>query len=166
MKYIIILLLPVLIHAKPVSWTLKSGTAKYQVSYLTKTVHAESKEVKGKVVCDTECEFLVAIPLKSFDSGDSNRDLNMQSTVDASTFPVVTAKGKFKKELWAQKEFTINTVVNFHGVDSNYTIKVSDNGKHAFFKVNLDSHKIERPSLFAIKIENEIPLEFDFEWVE
>lgn len=167
MKYIILFLLPLLAQAQTATThTLTSGTAKYEVSYLTKTVHAESKNVKGKVVCEAECEFLLAIPLKSFDSGDSNRDLNMQSTVEAGTFPVVTAKGKFKKELWGQKEFNLEATVNFHGVDSNYTVKVTETGKRASFKVNLEKHKIERPSLFAVKIDSEVPLDFKLTWSE
>ncbi len=164
MKYFFLILLPFLAHAEPVAHTLKSGSAKYEVSYLTKTVRAESKAVKGKVVCESECEFLLAIPLKTFDSGDSNRDLNMQSTVEAGTYPVVTAKGKFHKELWGQKEFTMDAIVNFHGVDANYQVKVSDSGKNATFNLNLEKHKIERPSLFAVKIDNEVPLAFTFDW--
>lgn len=164
MKYFLLFCLPLIAQAEPVSRALKNGTAKYEVSYLTKTVHAESKEVKGKVVCHSECEFLLAIPLKSFDSGDSNRDLNMQSTVEAGTFPVVTAKGKFKKELWGQKEFSLEAAVSLHGVEAPYTVKVSDGGKKASFSVNLEKHKIERPSLFTVKIQNEVPLEFTLNW--
>ena len=33
---------------------------------------------KGKGVCkDGQCDFLLAVPVKSFDSGDTNRDLHM-----------------------------------------------------------------------------------------
>lgn len=166
MKYFLLFFLSLALHAEPVSHTLKSGSATYEVNYLTKTVHAESKAVKGKVVCEAECEFLLAIPLKSFDSGDSNRDLNMQGTVEAGKFPVVTAKGKFKKELWGQIEFTVDAIVNFHGVDATYPVKISENGKKASFNVNLENHKIERPSLFAVKIDELVPVEFKLEWAE
>lgn len=164
MKYLILFFIPLFAQAEAVSHTLKSGTAKYEVNYLTKTVTAESKSVKGKVVCDTQCEFLMAIPLKTFDSGDSNRDLNMQATVEAGTYPVVTAKGTFKKELWGQKEFSIDAIVSFHGVEAPYTVKISDDGKKAAFKVNLEKHKIERPSLFTVKIDNEVPVTFTLDW--
>lgn len=166
MKYLILFLLPVLAHAQQVTRSLKSGSAKYVVSYLTKTVNAESKDVKGKMICGSECEFLLAIPVKTFESGDSNRDLNMQSTVDAGTFPVVTAKGKFNKELLDKKDFSINAIVNFHGVDVSYPVSVTDFGKKALLKLNLEKHKIERPSLFTVKIDNEVPVEFNFEWSE
>lgn len=166
MKYLIILFISGLVFAQPETRTLKSGTAQYKVSYLTKTVLAESKEVKGKMVCNADCEFLFAIPLKSFDSGDSNRDLNMLSIVEAGTFPVVTAKGSFKKEQWEKKEFSINALVSFHGVEVNYPVTVSAYGKKASLRLNLEKHKIERPSLFAVKIDNEVPVEFKFGWSE
>lgn len=166
MKLLFIILLPTLAYAQPVTHTLKSGSAKYEVSYLTKTVDAESKDVKGKIVCDTECEFLFAIPLKTFDSGDSNRDLNMQNTVDAATYPVVSAKGKFDKSLWGQKDFSITALVNFHGIDVSYPVRLSENGRKASLTLNLEKHKIERPTLFTVKIDNEVPIEFKFEWAE
>lgn len=166
MKFLLLFFLPTIAFAAPLSRTLKSGTAHYKVSYLTKTVEADSQEVKGKMVCETECEFLLAIPVKSFDSGDSNRDLNMMNTVEAGTFPVVTAKGKFKKELWGPKDFIIDAIVNFHGVEASYPVKVSDQGKKASFKVDLDRHKIERPSLFTVKIDKDVPLDFKLEWSE
>ncbi len=166
MKYIILFLLPLLAFSKETTYTLKKGSAKYEVSYLTKTVHAESKEVKGKVVCKEDCEFLLAIPLKSFDSGDSNRDLNMQTTVEAGTHPVTTAKGKFAKDLWGNKDFTIEATVNFHGVDAKYPVKVTNNGKQASFKLDLEKHKIDRPSLFTVKIDQEVKMDFNLEWVE
>lgn len=152
--------------AAPVTRALKSGSAHYKVNYLTKSVEADSKEVKGKMVCESECEFLLAIPVKSFDSGDSNRDLNMMNTVEAGTYPVVTAKGKFKKDLWAQKQFTVDATVNFHGVDAVYPVKVLDHGKRAAFILDLDKHKIERPSLFTVKIDKEVSLDFKLEWSE
>jgi hypothetical protein len=166
MKYLLLFWFPLFAFAAPVTRTLKSGSAHYKVSYLTKTVEADSKEVKGKMICESECEFLLAIPVKSFDSGDSNRDLNMMNTVEAATYPVVTAKGKFKKELWGQKEFTIEALVNFHGVEATYPVTVLDQGKKASFKVDLDRHKIERPSLFTVKIDKEVPLDFNLDWSE
>lgn len=156
--------LPTFSLAGQIIHNLKSGSAQYKVSYLTKNVVAKSGQVKGKVVCEKECEFLLAIPVKSFDSGDSNRDLNMQSTVKVGTYPVVTAKGKFKTEMWGMKDFDINTTVNFHGVDRNYPVKISENGKKASITIDLDNHQIERPSLFTVKIDKEVPIDFELEW--
>jgi hypothetical protein len=36
--------------------------------------------------------------------------------------------------------------------------------KQADVIIKLDDHKIERPSLFTSKIENEVPVHFDFVW--
>ena len=52
-----------------------------------------SHAARGKGVChDGQCDFLIAVPVKSFDSGDSNRDLHMLQTTRGAEFPVVTVR--------------------------------------------------------------------------
>lgn len=146
---------------------LSLGQATYHVKYTFKKVEATSKEVKGKINCSQEeCEFLLAVPIKSFESSDSNRDLNMQETTQADKYPIATAKGKFPREVLTQANATIQAIVEFHGVSQSYPVKLTDKAQKAKLVLNLDNHKIIRPSLFGIKIQNEIPVDFDLKWVE
>jgi hypothetical protein len=50
-----------------------------------------SHAARGKGICHQgQCEFLIAVPVKSFDSGDSNRDLRMIQVTRGAEFAMVT----------------------------------------------------------------------------
>lgn len=150
------------------TYELARGSGTYTVKAFGKTVQGESKELKGKMECgDKECEFLVAAPVKTFASSDSNRDSNMEQTTEASKIPVTTAKGKFPKTDLSQGKWTLPCEVDFHGVKRNYNVtitKKSEEGFSADFILLLEEHKIERPSLFTVKVQNEVPMHFDLQW--
>ena len=46
---------------------------------------------RGFVATDS-VHFLIAVPVKSFDSGDSNRDLHMVQVTKGAEFPMVTVR--------------------------------------------------------------------------
>jgi hypothetical protein len=57
---------------------LDQSTLTYHMSHPLHEVDEVSRPVKGKGVCHAgQCDFLLAALVKSFDSGDSNRDLHM-----------------------------------------------------------------------------------------
>lgn len=146
---------------------LASGTASYQVKYALKKVEGKSSQVKGKIMCPTEtCEFLLAIPLKSFDSGDSNRDLNMRSALEADKYPLAQARGSFPIHLLKQDKASLEAKVELHGVTQVYPVTLQQQGSKARFTLKLEAHKVERPSLLGIKIGNEVPVEFDLKWAK
>lgn len=168
MKYLFFIILAGSVLAD--TWDLQQGIGTYQVKHLVKRVESESKDIKGKIDCPkNECEFLLAVPVKSFTSSDSNRDSNMRDTVESLKYPVASAKGKFPKSDLDKTSWTIPAEVEFHGVKKPYEIKVSkgDNGKFkASFTLKLDQHKVERPSLFGVKIDDEVPMDFNLTWVK
>ena len=150
------------------SYVLKNADAQYTVKHIFKTVKGESKELKGKMVCENSlCEFLVAVPSKSFVSSDSNRDLNMRTILETSKYPVVTVKGKIPEADLKKYQFTFDALVNLHGVEKKYpvNIKMGPPSKGSLVLL-LESHKVERPSLLTAKIDNEVPIDFSFEWKE
>ncbi len=150
------------------NFQLEKSTAEYTVKHLVKTVKGTSAELKGKLVCEKEeCDFLIAAPVKSFISSDSNRDLNMQTIMESTQFPLVTAKGKFPEKNLLLKKWTLKALVSLHGIEKEYTAEIS--GLEKFkgeFVLKLEEHKIERPSLFTVKIENEVPMNFELNWKE
>ncbi len=147
---------------------LASAKAIYTVKHLMKTVKGRSEELKGKMVCDQkECEFLIAVPAKSFVSSDSNRDLNMQTILDVARFPLVTAKGKFPATELEKSDWTLKSLISIHGVEKEYLVKIKKSQMmEAHFNLKLEDHKIERPSLLTFKIENEVPMDFEIHWAE
>ncbi len=144
---------------------LTMGSATYHVQYTFKKVEATSTELKGKIMCPTEqCEFLFAVPVKSFQSSDSHRDLKMQMTTEADKFPQATAKGQFHIDELKKDKTIIQAQIEMHGITKTYPVILEEQGTKASFTLDLDAHKIERPSLFGIKIKNEVPMNFNLKW--
>src|ERR1700761_4301949 len=75
------------------SWMLDQSTLTYHMSHPIHEVDGVSHGAKGKGQCHAgQCDFLVAAPVRSFDSGDSNRDLHMLQVTRGAEFPVVLVK--------------------------------------------------------------------------
>lgn len=155
-----------LLHAK--DYSLAKAKAEYTVKHLFKTVKGESNDLKGKMVCEKQsCEFLVAIASKSFVSSDSNRDLNLQMLIEVTKYPFITVKGTVAENDLLKNDFVIKSLVNFHGVEKEYNLKINKKESYSgSFSIQLDNHQIERPSLLMAKIENDVPINFSFEWKE
>src|SRR5579863_8091519 len=85
--------LPRLASAADTQWVLDQATLTYHVSHPLHQTEGVSKAAKGKGVCHAgQCDFLVAAPVKSFDSGDSNRDLHMLQATRGAQFPLITVR--------------------------------------------------------------------------
>lgn len=148
-------------------YELAKGSGSYEVKVLVKKVTGESTALKGKMACPaTECEFLVAVPVKTFVSSDGNRDSNMIETIEAAKFPVATGKGKFQKENLAKSSWLLPLEVEFHGVKKMYEAKMQKlgDGIAADFTLKLEDHRVERPSLFGVAVENTVPMRFQLTW--
>lgn len=169
MKKIIAIFLLLSVNAlEAKDFSLAQSQAEYTVKHVFKTVKGESKELKGKMVCENQnCEFLVAIPTKSFLSSDSNRDLNLQTILEVTKYPLITVKGKVPETDLAKQQFDIKSLVSFHGIEKEYTLKIIKGAPYSGQVVLLlEDHKVERPSLLMAKIDNQVPVHFTFEWKE
>lgn len=142
--------------------------AEYTVTHLVKTVKGVSKEMKGKMVCvDGQCEFLVAIPAKSFVSSDSNRDSNMQTILEVVRYPLITVKGQFDEANLQKDKFDLNAKVLFHGIERDYKLRIErKNGFTGTLNLLLEDHQVERPSLLAVAIHNQVPVNFSLQWTD
>ena len=96
------ILIALLLVALPVfaqtdaQWVLQQSTLNYHISHPMHEVSGVSREAKGKGVCHAgQCDFLIAAPVKSFDSGDSNRDLHMVEATRGAQFPMVIVRTQF-----------------------------------------------------------------------
>lgn len=166
-------LLGLSVHAETLtgSYELKSSKIDYLVKYLIKKADGASVASRGKGECKgSECDFLVAAPIKSFESKDANRDLNMLKTTKADKVPMVVAKIKAPADITSGKMLA-DLEIEFAGVKKNYSkipFIVSGSGKtfkvQGQFDLNLDDHKIEKPSLLGVDIENLVPITISAEW--
>lgn len=148
---------------------LKSGEGTYTVSVLVKKVSSTSKDIKGKVSCpENDCEFLLAVPVKTFASSDSNRDENMKMTVESEKYPLATAKGHLSKDVFLGKgKRQMKAQVTFHNVTKEYPVTLNgDSPDHmtAEFVLKLTDHNVTRPSLFGVSVNDEVPMTFQLKW--
>src|ERR1700719_3396685 len=74
-------------------WVLERSTLTYHVSDLMHESEGLSHAARGQGVCHAcEGDFLILAPVKSFGSGDTNRDLHMLQVVRGGQFPVITVR--------------------------------------------------------------------------
>lgn len=153
-------------------YELKSSRIDYVVKYLIKKAEGTSTTAKGKGECkEKSCDFLVAAPVKSFESKDSNRDLNMLKTTKADKYSMVIARIKAPSDLSA--DFKTDVELEFAGEKHMYkgvVFKTNGNaqGFHAEGKINvsLNNHKIERPSLLGVEVEDNLPVSISADWIQ
>jgi hypothetical protein len=135
-------------------------------------VDGVSHAAKGKGVCkDGECDFLIAAPVNSFDSGDSNRDLHMVQVTRGAQFPLVQVRTHIAEQtshsatIYADLEvlFAGQTVkyshVPFQETTSGNEIRITGT-----VPATCSDFKIDPPSFLTIPIKNEIPVKVDMTW--
>lgn len=151
-------------------WNLTQGKLTYHVSFPLKNVEGISESVKGKGKCDDKnCEFLVASPLKSFESGDGNRDNHMLEVTKAGPNPVVTARIRIPK-VSSTGSMDVPAEINFGGETHTYQVLLKENTKGnettvtGRIPLKLSDFKLERPSLLGVKINDEVPVDFELHW--
>src|ERR1700692_2358341 len=88
-------------------WVLQQSTLTYHVPHPLHQTEGVSHAAKGKGICRAgQCDFLIAVAVKSFDSGDSNRDLHMVQVTRGAEFPIVTVRTRLPES--AASSATIN----------------------------------------------------------
>jgi hypothetical protein len=159
--------------ARADNWVLRSSTLTYHVTHRLHKVEGTSHAARGKGLCDAGgCQFLVAAPVNSFDSGDTNRDLHMIETTRGATFPMVKVTVKMPAAPTGET-FAADLGVEFSGQSHVYTavpftVAARANGGLTFKGVvplNVDDFKIPKPSLLGMAIKPEVPIDLEMTWV-
>lgn len=153
-------------------WVLQQATLTYHVSHPLHQVDGVSREARGKGVCNAgQCEFLVAVPVKSFQSGDSNRDLHMIQVVRGGEFPMITVRFTLPENAESQPAIAADLEIQFAGQTAHYkqvpfqhTTVGNDAHITGTIPSTMSDFKIEPPSLLAIPCKNEIPVRVDMTW--
>jgi hypothetical protein len=151
---------------------LAQSTLTYHMSHPMHEVDGTSHAAKGKGICHAgTCDFLIAAPVKSFESGDTNRDLHMIESTRGAQFPMVQVRARFP-----QSETTAGTVyadleVQFAGQTAHYThvaferVQQGNNVRiTGSVPATCSDFKIVRPSFLTVPIKNEIPVRIDMTW--
>src|ERR1700675_152542 len=153
-------------------WVLQQSTLTYHVSHPLHQTEGVSHAAKGKGVCHAgQCDFLIAVPVKSFDSGDSNRDLHMLQAVRGGQFPLITVRTHLPEDAKALATIPADLEVQFAGQTVQYkqiafqhVTKGSDILITGTIPLTLTDFKIDPPSLLALPVKNEIPVRVEMKW--
>src|ERR1700719_3587403 len=167
----LLLALPNLLAADH-QWVLKQSTLTYHVSHPLHQSEGVSHAARGKGIChDGQCDFLIAVPVKTFDSGDSNRDLHMIQVTRGAEFPMVTVRTRLPESASASSTIHADLEVQFAGQTAKYKqvpFEQVTQGNEARISgtipATLSDFKIDPPSLLAIPVKNEIPVRVDMTW--
>ena len=154
------------------TWVLKSSTLTYHVSHPLHQIDGVSRAARGKGVChEGQCEFLIAVPVKSFDSGDSNRDLHTIQVTRGAEFPMVTVRTRLPESESASATIKADLEVQFAGQTAHFQqvlldVKSEGSDKHitGTIPATLADFKIDPPSLLTMPVKNEIPVKVDLVW--
>src|SRR5271156_2606372 len=102
-------------------WVLKQSTLTYHVSHKLHESEGVSHAARGKGVChDGQCDFLIAVAVKSFDSGDSNRDLHMVQVTRGAEFPMVTVRTRLPESAETSSTVNADLEIQFAGQTAQF----------------------------------------------
>lgn len=167
-----LLLAPCLFAQADSQWALDQSTLSYHVSHALHQTDGVSHAARGKGVCHTgQCDFLIAVPVKSFDSGDSNRDLHMLQVTRGAQFPLVSVRTRLPESLAGSATIQADLQISFAGQTAEYKqvpFQLVTQGKQikisGTIPATLSDFKIDPPSLLAIAVKNEIPVKVEMTW--
>ena len=172
------LLIACLMSAMPVFaqtdvvWMLEQSTLSYHMSHPMHQVDGVSHAAKGKGICHAgQCDFLIAAPVKSFDSGDTSRDLHMLESTRGAEFPMVTVRTRFPETDTTASTIYVDLEIQFAGQTAHYAhvpFQRSAQGNEVHITgtvpATCSDFKIDRPSFLTVPIKNEIPVHVDMTW--
>lgn len=153
-------------------WILEQSTLTYHVTHPLHQVDGVSHAARGKGVCHAgECDFLIAVPVKSFDSGDSNRDLHMLQVTRGGQFPMVSVRTELPENASPSGTIHADLEVQFAGQTVTYKqvpLQLTIHGNEARIAgtvpTTLTDFKIDPPSLLTVPVKNEIPIRVEMTW--
>jgi YceI-like domain len=153
-------------------WVLDQSTLTYHVSHPLHQTDGVSHAARGKGVCHAgQCDFLIAVPVKSFDSGDSNRDLHMLQVTRGAQFPMVTVRTRLPETAAGSATIQADLEVQFAGQTVQFKqipFQMATQGNQirisGTIPATLTDFKIDPPSLLAVPVKNEIPVRVDMTW--
>ena len=151
---------------------LEQSTLTYHVSHPLHQTEGVSHAARGKGVCHAgQCDFLIAVPVKSFDSGDSNRDLHMLQVTRGAQFPMVTVRTRLPEADTTSATIRADLEIQFAGQAVQYkqvpfqlVTQGNETRISGTIPATLSDFKIDPPTLLAIPVKNDIPIGVEMTW--
>jgi hypothetical protein len=147
-----------------------SGTVSYRLVHKFHTVNGTSPALAIRGSVDgAGLRVMARAPVRSFDSGNNNRDAHMMEAVEGEKYPWVSVRAalpgfKLPTEAGTSK-LKLDAAVELHGVTVNHPVEIELVAKdsshfHVRFQFleKLTEHKIERPSLLFVPVNDDITI--------
>lgn len=151
-------------------WILKQSTLTYHVSHPLHHVNGVSHAARGNCQAG-ECNFLIAVPVKSFKSSDSNRDLHMLQVTRGAQFPMVEVRTELPESALHSGTIHASREVQFAGQTAEYKqvpFQLTTRGNQATLMGTIPpkvtDFKINPPELLMMPIKNDILVQVDMTW--
>ncbi len=147
-----------------------NGSVDYQLVHKFHKISATSHAMAVRGTVDAAgLKLMARAQVGTFDSGNSNRDAHMMETVEGERYPWVSVRGVlpgFKlPTIPGTTKMNLQASVELHGIAVNHPIDVileSKDGIHFqarfTFSESLTEHKIERPSLLFVPVDDLITI--------
>jgi hypothetical protein len=153
-------------------WVLEKSTLTYYVSHPLHESEGSSHAARGKVVCHAgQCDVLIAAPVKSFDSGDSNRDLHMVQATHGAQFPIVSVRIRLPESAFGASTVHCDLEIEFAGQTVQYRQVPFQQATEGISKrisgtipATLSDFKIPPPSFLTVPVKNEMPVRVETTW--
>ena len=157
------------VHGGPRQLAIELGASvvRYGIVHRLHRVAGSSAKVQGKASLQPDGKVVagVLVPVASFRSGDDDRDARAVELLGA--FVVFKGEGHLPPGQ-RQAQVTLRGELTLHGVRRPLTVALTvqieaDGSVRARggFEVSLESHRIERPSLLFVRVEDTCRIELD-----
>jgi hypothetical protein len=153
-------------------WVLQQSSITWHITHPVHEVDGTSHAARGKGNCAAGgCDFLIAVPLNTFSSGDTNRDLHMLQTVRGAQFPMVVVRTHISEAELSAGTVDADLEIQFAGQTVHYSHVPFTRTQHGAdveisgtIPATCSDFKIDRPSFLTVPIRNEIPVKVDLTW--
>ena len=165
-RFTFLYLLPFLLFGQTFEVS-KASKITYYGSHYAHDWQGHSTGISGRIIYDADDQTAnscsLRVNLATFDSGNSNRDSNMLTYLNAFQYPDV---------MFVSNEISVEGIIasiigqlRFHGIriDVNLTADISLTDRfnaEGSFTILLSDYEVERPALLFKKIANEMKLKF------
>ena len=165
-RFTLVYLLPFLLFGQTFEVSKVSKITYYGLHY-AHDWQGHSSGISGKILYDTDVQIAnscsLRVDLTTFDSGNSNRDSNMLTYLDAFQYPDI---------MFVSKDISVEGInasikgqLTFHGITKDLNLKADISFTNGFnaegsFTILLSDYEVERPALLFKKIADEMKLEF------
>jgi polyisoprenoid-binding protein YceI len=153
-----------------------ASTLSYHLVHKLHRVDGDSRTMEGKAILQPDGKVLAMVraPVAGFRSGDANRDAHMEEVLETARHPFVVLKGVARlapAQADAQPvaaTLDLQGELELHGVRTPLVVPVrlelSPDGTaraRGSFEVSLDAHRIERPALLFVKVDDTCRVDVD-----